>query len=611
MCGVAGWVSFGRDLSSQRPVIEAMTHCMEPRGPDEWGIWTSEHAAFGHRRLSVIDLPGGKQPMSVDTVDGTVTLTYSGETYNFAELRDELRRRGHEFDTSSDTEVVLRGYLEWGAAIAERMVGMCAIGIWDGRVEKLVLIRDRLGVKPLHYYVTKDGVLFGSEPRAILANPRVDPVVTADGMRELLVVSATANRAVWSGIEVVEPGTVLTFDRSGLRSHTYWRLPAHEHTDDLDTTMRRVREMIEGNLEHELVADVPRGILLSGGLDSSVLTGLAASTLRERGETVRTFSVDFPRQEDDFAADNIRLSADGPFVRDVVEHARTDHVEVVLDHTALADPRLRREVVSAWDVPFGMGDINGSLYLLFTAVKEHVTVALSGEGADEVFMGHVWHHLPAVHEGAGFPWAIAWAQADSSSYMNRDFLDPLDLPGYALDQYHATLATVPHGDGEDRRRRRQREIAYLGLTRWLRILEDRTDRMAMRAGVETRVPFCDYRLVEYLYNVPWSMHTFDGHEKSLLRAAVRDVIPESVANRRKSAYPSTQDPRYVAALQRQVAEELADANSVAADMWDREKLRAATRLPPSTVAPGARYAFERLLDIATWLDVRRPVLKLS
>ncbi|MFD2472106.1 asparagine synthase (glutamine-hydrolyzing) [Amycolatopsis silviterrae] len=611
MCGVAGWVSFDRDLTVERQAIEAMTHSMRQRGPDEWGIWTGRHAAFGHRRLSIIDLPGGTQPMSVDTPDGEVVLTYSGETYNFVALRDELRRRGHQFRTASDTEVVLRGYLEWGEAVAERMVGMCAIGLWDGRTGRLVLIRDRLGTKPLHYLPTPDGVLFGSEPKAILAHPLAAPAVDTDGIRRLLLGFPTTDEGVWSGVKIARPGTVITVDRSGLREHTYWRLTAEPHTEDRESTIRTVRAMIEDNVAHELVADVPRGVLLSGGLDSSVLTGLADRSLRPRGEAVRTFSVDFPDQTENFKPDTIRGSADGPYIADVVEHVGTDHHQLILDHRALSDPAVRREVVAAWDAPYGMGDMNSSIFLLFKALKEHVTVALSGEAGDEIFMGHLWHHAESVYSGGNFPWFVAWPQLDTSSYMTQEFIELVDLPGFTRDSYHDALAEVPHLDGEDTRRRKQREIAYLGLTRFMRTLEDRLDRMAMRAGVETRVPFCDHRLVQYLYNVPWAMHTFDGHEKSLLRAAARDVLPDSVAGRRKSGYPSTQDLRYVAALQQQVRDVLAEANTDALFMCDPAKVAEAAARNPAEVDPAARFTFERILDVAVWLDVAKPSLKLS
>ncbi|GAA1307389.1 asparagine synthase (glutamine-hydrolyzing) [Saccharothrix xinjiangensis] len=611
MCGVAGWVSFDRDLTEERSTIEAMTHTMRQRGPDEWGAWTGTHAAFGHRRLSIIDLPGGTQPMSVDTPDGPVVLTYSGETYNFVELRDELRRRGHRFRTASDTEVVLRGYLEWGEAVAERLVGMCAIGLWDGRDERLVLIRDRLGTKPLHYFPTRDGVVFGSEPKAVLAHPLVEPVVDTDGIRRLLLGFPTTDQGVWSGVRIAKPGTVITVDRTGLRERAYWRLTAAPHEDDRETTVRTVRAMLEDNVAHELVADVPRGVLLSGGLDSSVLTGLADRVLRERGETVRTFSVDFPDQSENFTADTIRPSADGPYIADVVAHTGTDHLHLVLDHRALSDPEVRREVVAAWDAPYGMGDMNTSLYLLFKALKDHVTVALSGEAGDEVFMGHFWHHAEVVYSGDDFPWSVAWPQLNTSSYMTREFTDLVDLPAFSRDSYRQALTEVPHLDGEDARRRKQREIAYLGLTRFMRTLEDRLDRLAMRAGVETRVPFCDHRLVEYLYNVPWSLHTFDGHEKSLLRAAGRDLLPESVASRRKSGYPSTQDLRYVAALQQQVRDVLATPNTDALFMCDPAKVAEAAAADPADVGPAARLTFERLLDVDAWLDIAKPTLKLS
>jgi asparagine synthase (glutamine-hydrolysing) len=257
-----------------------------------------------------------------------------------------------------------------------------------------------------------------------------------------------------------------------------------------------------------------------------------------------------------------------------------------------------------------MGDMNSSIFLLFKALKEHVTVALSGEAGDEIFMGHLWHHAEAVYSGDNFPWFVAWPQLDTSSYMTQEFIDLIDLPGFTKDSYHQALTEVPHLDGEDTRRRRQREIAYLGLTRFMRTLEDRLDRLAMRAGVETRVPFCDHRLVQYLYNVPWSMHTFDGHEKSLLRAAARDVLPASVAARRKSGYPSTQDLRYVAALQHQVLDVLAEPNTDALFMCDAKKVAEAAGRN-ADVDPAARFTFERILDVAVWLDIAKPGLKLS
>src|SRR6476469_7475685 len=259
MCGITGWVAFQHDLRGEQATLDAMTETLACRGPDDRGTFTTEHAALGHRRLAVIDLPGGRQPMRVDTPEGPVAMVYSGETYNFTELREELAGRGHRFTTSSDTEVVLHAYLEWDLALADRLNGMYAFAIWDGRHEKLVMVRDRMGIKPFYFHETADGVLFGSEPKAILANPGVEPTVTLDGIRELFAFVKTPGHAVWDGMREVEPCTIVTVDRTGSHTRRYWALRTREHTDDRDTTVARVRELLDDIVRRQLVPDVPRG----------------------------------------------------------------------------------------------------------------------------------------------------------------------------------------------------------------------------------------------------------------------------------------------------------------------------------------------------------------
>ncbi|WP_171166658.1 asparagine synthase (glutamine-hydrolyzing) [Streptomyces sp. I05A-00742] len=612
MCGIAGWISFQRNLEGEGPVLRAMNDTMACRGPDAEGTWLSRHAALGHRRLAVIDIEGGVQPMVAQTDDGPVALTYSGEAYNFTELRDELRRLGHVFRTASDTEVVLRGYLEWGPGVADRLNGMYALGIWDSRTERLVLIRDRLGIKPLHYHPTKDGVVFGSEAKALLAHPLVEPVVDADGLRELFGFVKAPGRAVWSGMREVRPGTVVTVDRGGLREHVYWTLEAREHPDDTETTVRRIRELLDDTVARQLVADVPQCVLLSGGLDSSALTALAGRHLAEQGGRTRTFTVDFTQSEE-FAPDDLHDTQDAPFARDVVRHVGTLHQDIRLDHQQLADPAVRRAVVTARDLPFGFGEADNSLYLLFKAIREHSTVALSGESADEVFGGYPWFHIPAVQERAMFPWVTA-SSLDPSGHPTK-LIDPdlllrtLDVPGYWAQRYADSVAAIPEVPGEDARERRMREFCHVHLTSLLPMLLDRKDRMSMAVGLEVRVPFCDHRIVEYVYNTPWAMKTHDGREKSLLRSATRDVLPRSVAERVKALYPRTQELRYVSALQRQVSDLLAEDHQAVA-FFDRAALRDAAHGAPEAVRRDARDAFERVLDLAVWFDVRRPIVKL-
>ncbi|MET9765674.1 asparagine synthase (glutamine-hydrolyzing) [Streptomyces sp. NPDC006372] len=614
MCGIAGWVSFDTDLTRQGDVLDAMTETMACRGPDGRGTYLGTHVGLGHRRLAVIDLPGGTQPMSVSTPAGDVVLVYSGEAYNFQELRGRLESLGHSFRTDSDTEVVLRSYLEWGESVVDHLDGMYAFAIWDARDQKLLLVRDRMGIKPLFYHPTSDGVLFGSEPKAILANPLVRKAVDTDGLRELFAQTKTPGWALWKGMHEVLPGTLISVDRRGLRERTYWRLQAAEHTDSLDDTVARVREMLTGIVDRQLISDVPQCVLLSGGLDSSAITGLAAERLALRGEQVRTFSVDFAGQEENFVPDEMRETPDSPFVRDVVAHVRSAHHDVVLNPADLSDPAVRRAAVGARDIPNGFGDLDNSLYLLFKAIRERSTVALSGESADEVFGGYPWFHVEALTRADTFPWMAVippLSLAARTDHIEPGLRKRLDVGAYTADQYATALAEVEHLDGASELERRMRSMFHLHLTRFVRNMLDRKDRLSMAVGLEVRVPFCNHELVEYVYNTPWSMKAFDGREKSLLRHAAAPVMPRSVVERVKSPYPSPQNPEYAANLQQQVKELVATPDSQVFSLVDRAWAQQVVAQDPAGMPVAVRAGLERVLDLSTWLELHSPELQLD
>ncbi|MER6949939.1 asparagine synthase (glutamine-hydrolyzing) [Nonomuraea sp. NPDC000554] len=596
MCGIAGWVDFQRDLTSAHATALIMTETMACRGPDDQGLWLGQHAALGNRRLAVIDVEGGHMPM---TAEDAAVITYSGEVYNFRELRAELEAGGHRFRTSGDTEVVLHGYLEWGDGVAERLNGMYAFAVWDTRRQELLLVRDRLGIKPLFYYPLPDGVLFGSEPKAILANPLVEPVVDADGLREALTMASTPQRAVFKGMRELRPGHVLRVRREGLSSRRYWALEAREHTDDLDTTVRTVRDLLEDIVDRQLISDVPLCTLLSGGLDSSTITALA----RKRGQ-IRSFAVDFAGYTEQFRPDELRGDPDAPFVRELADYAGTDHIDITLGSDELADPRLRAAVVRAWDAPHFMGDMNTSLYVLFRAIREHSTVALSGESADEVFGGYRWFHDPQAVEAGTFPWlAMVMNDHGPAELLDKALVERLELPAFIADSYRTALAEVPYLPGQDGLERRMREICHLHLTRFLPMLLDRKDRMSMAVGLEVRVPFCDHRLVEYVFNTPWAMKTFDGREKSLLRAAATDLVPESILRRVKSPYPATQDAAYEQALRDQLRELVDSGNAPVLRLLDAQAVREATAATDTkTTSTKTRYGLELALDLNVWLE---------
>ncbi|WP_033294776.1 asparagine synthase (glutamine-hydrolyzing) [Amycolatopsis jejuensis] len=613
MCGIAGWVSYDTDLTQRQEIADAMTETMACRGPDDRGTWVRRAVALGHRRLAIIDLPGGRQPMSVATPNGEVAMVYSGEAYNFTELREELTKLGHRWETDSDTEVVLHGYLQWGLDVVDHLNGMYAFAIWDERDQKLVMIRDRMGIKPFYYYPTRDGVLFGSEPKAILANPLASKVVDTDGLRELMAFTKQPGWSLWKGMREVDPGTLVTVTREGINTRTYWKLDARPHTDDQETTVGRVRELMTDIVNRQLIADVPRCVLLSGGLDSSAITGLAAARLADEGEQLRTFSVDFFGQEEHFQPDEMRGTPDSPYIRDVAKLVGSAHQDVMLNPSELTDPEVRRAVLRARDIPAGLGDMDTSLYLLFKAIRGESTVALSGESADEVFGGYRWFHDEAAVNADTFPWL-----AFSTSLMdNREsVLDPglaakLDLKSYVADQYRAAVAEVDQLDGESARESRMRTISHLHLTRFVRQLLDRKDRMSMAVGLEVRVPFCDHRLVEYVYNAPWALKTFDGREKSLLRHATKHVLPASVRDRVKSPYPSTQDPGYAVALQQQAKEVLAQHDNPVFQVVGKAWLQSATETDPAAITPLQRAGLDRALDLHHWFDLYRPELQLD
>ncbi|WP_214110470.1 asparagine synthase (glutamine-hydrolyzing) [Acrocarpospora catenulata] len=606
MCGITGWVDYKRDLTQTREIAWGMTDTMACRGPDDEGLWTQPHAALGHRRLAIIDLLGGRQPMIAEE-DGQelAVLTYSGEVYNFQELRRELTAHGHRFRTQSDTEVVLHAYLEWGEDLADHLNGMYAFAIWDTRREELLLVRDRMGIKPLYYYPTLHGVLFGSEPKAILANPLAERVVDADGLRELFAFVKTPEHAIFKGMYEVRPGQLVKVSRQGITKRRYWKLCSYEHTDDIPTTVATVRDLLNDIIARQLISDVPLCTLLSGGLDSSSVTALAAKDLRESGlGKVRSFAVDFVGYTENFKPDSARSTPDAPYVHDLVQHVDSDHTDIVLDSVDLMDPAVRATVLRARDLPIGMGDMDTSLYLLFRAIRRHSTVALSGESADEVFGGYNWFHDPVAVNADTFPWL---AISDISGQANLDLIDQdvlrmLDIPKYRADSYHQALAEVPHLPGETGHERRMREISYLNLTRFVQMLLDRKDRMSMAVGLEVRVPFCDHRLVQYVFNAPWAMKTFDGREKSLLRAACADVLPESVLQRVKSPYPSTQDPGYEMALREAVRDLLRDDDLSSRQIINPVQARALSRrVIDDRSAQETRGPLERMLQLDAWL----------
>ncbi len=547
MCGITGWVDYQRDLAGQSDVLASMTESLAPRGPDASGYWLSHHAVLGHRRLSVVDPEGGAQPMVRNAGRSAYIIIYNGELYNTLELRRELEDRGHVFRGHSDTEVLLASYIEWGKKCLRRLNGIFAFAVWDEARQHLFLARDRMGVKPLFYAQRGSSFLFGSELKALLANPLVKPVLDAEGLAEVFVMgpSRTPGHGIFKGVAELKPGCYLTVDRRGMaKEKSYWALESREHEDDLSTTVHKVRHLVMDSVIRQLVADVPVATFLSGGVDSSALTAIASGffAIHGRGH-LHTYSIDYMENDRYFQQSLFQPNDDSSWVKLVSEKLGTKHHYIFIDSPELASSL--HEATVARDLP-GMADVDSSLLLFCREVKKNVTVVLSGECADEVFGGYPWFERQEELAATTFPWIRN--MAERMELFSPELVDILKPGHYLRERYHQALREVPRLKGEDSLEARMREMFYLNITRFMPTLLDRKDRMSMAVGLEARVPFCDHRLVEYAWNIPWSMKHYGGREKAILRMALRGLVPDEVLERKKSPFPKTHHPAYLAAV---------------------------------------------------------------
>jgi asparagine synthase (glutamine-hydrolysing) len=608
MAGIAGWVDFHRDLEPLSGVVRAMAATMAHRGPDAEGVWASPHALLGHRRLHVVAAADGAQPMAARS-GGSVqaVVVYNGELYNAAGLRAELAARGHRFRTGSDTEVVLRAYLEWREDCPSHLDGMFAFAVWDHERDEAVLVRDRMGLKPLYYQQVGDGLVFGSEPKAILAHPLVDPVVDDDGLREALGFAGTPGITAYRGMGRLLPGELVRFSRRGLSRHRYWTLSAEPHEEDLASTTATVRELLEDAVERRLTSDVPMGVLLSGGVDSSAVAAMAARHLRARGDRLSTFTVGFTVDAAG-GVDPQRGTVDEPYAREVAERLGTDHHHFLLSTSDLSDPLVRRGMVAAQhDLPYPVAEALTTMYLTCRAVRDRAPVALTGEWADDAFGSYLGVDVPAVVDGATLPWVgfaqrVTHASGLGTGFFDGDLLKRLDLPGYCADRYRDSVAAAPELPGESAADRRMRRYVHVNLSAWFELGTAMNDGVSMAAGMEWRSPYCDHRLMQYLVNVPWAMKTAGGQRKSLLRSAVADLLPDSVLARGPSPFPVTHDPRYADYLRAELAALLDDSGAPVLPLLDVAAVRAAAD-DLRSLASGwrARTDVEMVLQTNSWL----------
>jgi len=562
VCGIAGYCDFTKnfklDYENNKAIAKGMGSTLSHRGPDDSGEYIGEHAAFAHKRLAVVDLISGAQPMIKKLGDREYAIIYNGELYNTDELRNDLKNKGYSFETTSDTEVLLTSYIEYGVSCAEHFNGIFAFAIWDAHNKSLLLCRDRFGVKPLFYSILGSTIIFGSEIKAIFKYPGIEPIIDRYGLCEVfgLGPARTPGCGVFQNIHEILPGYLAYFDPNETRMYPYWQLKAAEHTDSYEQTVRKTRELLFDSIKRQLVSDVPICTLLSGGLDSSIVSAVSAEELKKQGKQLDTYSFDFVDNHKYFKASSFQPDEDRPFVDIMVDIIESNHKYLECDNSDLLNG-LYHSVI-AKDLP-GMVDIDSSLLSFSKQVKKNHTVCLSGECADEVFGGYPWFRDPEVYERNTFPWSKNFDFR--KQVVSPELLKTLDLEDYVNLQYEKTINKVPKLFGESKLSARQREISYLNITWFMTTLLDRKDRMTMATGLEVRVPFADHRLVEYLYNIPWDFKYRNQEVKGLLKDVAKDILPQSILKRKKSPYPKTYNPQYENMLKEQLSVILNDKSS--------------------------------------------------
>lgn len=471
MCGIAGWIDYNIPVGEEKKTADRMSATLQRRGPDAHGEYFGEEVFLVHRRLAVVDPQNGLQPMTKGERGSRYVITYNGELYNTEELRGKLQKLGYTFTSYSDTEVLLTSYIAWGEECLAQLNGIFAFGIWDEQKKRFFAARDRCGVKPFFYHLYKGGLVFGSEIKTLLAHPKVNPKVDKEGLFQIFLLGPgrRLGSGIFQNICELRPGNVMTFDKNGLSTRVYWKLQARAHIEGEKETIAHTRFLVEDAIERQLVSDVPLCTLLSGGLDSSIISLVAAKKYKKEGRQLTTYSVDYVDNDQYFQKSLFQPSSDAPFITKMADAIQSRHKEVILSNKKVMEAL--NEAVYARDLP-GMTDIDSSLLLFSQEIKKDYTVGLSGECADEIFGGYPWYHNPDILFENTFPWSRSTALRRS---IFKEGVLPQGGEEYVRTCYEDTLTRAEALPGEDMQGMRIRQMFLLNFEWFMQTLLELND----------------------------------------------------------------------------------------------------------------------------------------
>jgi asparagine synthase (glutamine-hydrolysing) len=556
MCGICGIVFDDADKKVSEDVLCAMNRTMVHRGPDDEGYFIGRGVGIAMRRLSIIDVEAGHQPIFSE--DENVAAVCNGEIYNFKDLRRELESEGHVFKTRTDVEVLPHLYEREGVGFVDKLAGMFGLAVWDCKNRTLILARDRMGKKPLYWMKLKGAFIFGSEPKALLKNPLVSPALDRRAAAKYLAYEyVPAPDTIYEGIKKLEPGFALVLKDGEVRSRRYWDVPAGDEVENIseDVAIQHIRSLLMKAVDKRLVSDVPLGVFLSGGIDSSSVVAMM-SKLREPSE-IKTFSIAFSEKSFD----------ESSYARAVAAHFGTDHREEVLSPNDLLD--LLPEITSFLDEPLGDASIIPT-YALSKFTRQHVTVALGGDGGDELFAGYptfladayakkylklpaalrrrviepVARRLPVSDDNISFDFKVK--QFLKGVYEEDHIRHALWMGSFSQSELRAALAyDMPPDIFQDAMRhysaarRASRGNRVLYMYEKLYLAEDiltKVDRASMWASLEARAPFLDHELVEFVSRLPYRLKLGHGKMKYILKKAMGPLLPKGIAGRSKKGF---------------------------------------------------------------------------
>lgn len=490
---------------------------------------------------------------------GEYVIVYNGQIYNTKELKAILIDNNFTFNGHCDTEILLKSYIYYGNDVVNHLNGIFAFAIWNSRKKELFMARDHFGVKPLFYTMKNNSIVFGSEIKTLFEYPGVEKVLDNQGICELFGIGPahTPGTTVFKDIYELKPAHCATFNSYGLHIEHYWKLKSEKHTDSFGTTCQKVKFLLNDAITRQLVSDVPLCTFLSGGLDSSIITKFASDYCKDNNlPPLNTYSIDYVDNDKNFVKSDFQPNSDNYYINLMNKDLHTTHHSIVIDTPELAE--YLEDAMIARDIP-GMADIDSSLLLFCKNVKKEMTVALTGECADEIFGGYPWFFREDALNSGTFPWSIAIDERQK--LLNPSIGKKVNLKSYIDYRYNESLSEVEILDSDSLETSEKRKISHLTLNWFMQTLLDRSDRMAMYNGFELRVPFCDYRLAQYVWNIPWEIKALNGREKGLLRYVCKDLLPDEIVDRKKSPYPKTHNPTYLTKVKCMLSDIMKDKNA--------------------------------------------------